>query len=241
MQDYKVRLEAFEGPMDLLMHLIEKNKIDIYDIPIADLTGQYMAYLDRFKEFNLEVASEFIVMAATLLQIKSRMMLPQLPKDDDSDGEAEDPRQELVERILEYRRFKQISCVLDEMAQEQGRFFARPPLHVPVHHLPPENLSLQLLLEAFRTAVEIHEELSIPSELVSREEYSIQAKMEEIMQVLHRSGGKMRLTDVFTAGSKSELIASFLALLELMKLKTVMVQQTSVFAAIDIRIRDGGG
>ena len=101
MEDYKIKIDAFEGPMDLLMHLIEKNKIDIYDIPIAELTRQYLDYLDKFREFNMEIASSFLVMAATLLQIKSRMMLPKAPQ---AEGEPEeDPRFELVQRILEYR------------------------------------------------------------------------------------------------------------------------------------------
>ena len=114
MEDYKFKLDAFEGPMDLLMHLIEKNKIDIYDIPIAELTRQYLDYLDKFREFNMEIASSFLVMAATLLQIKSRMMLPKTKQEETA--EEEDPRLELVQRILEYRKFKQVSQVLGDMA-----------------------------------------------------------------------------------------------------------------------------
>ena len=110
MEDYKIKLDAFEGPMDLLMHLIEKNKVDIYDIPVAELTRQYLDYLQKFREFNIEFASSFLVMAATLLQIKSRMMLPKTEKLTD-EGE-EDPRFELVQRILEYRKFKQVSSVV---------------------------------------------------------------------------------------------------------------------------------
>ena len=111
------------------MHLIDKNKIDIYDIPIASLTQQYMDYLDRFKEFNIEIASEFLVMAATLLQIKSRMMLPKSPMEEEEE-EEEDPRRELVQRILEYRKFKQVSAVLAEMAQTQEQFYARMPMPI---------------------------------------------------------------------------------------------------------------
>ena len=100
MEKYSVRLDSFEGPMELLMHLIEKNKIDIYDIPIAELTEQYIEYLDQFREFNLEIASEFLLMATTLLQIKSRMMLPKPPKSQTTDETDDiDPRQELIERI----------------------------------------------------------------------------------------------------------------------------------------------
>ena len=109
--------------MDLLMHLIEKNKIDIYDIPMAVLTEQYMDYLGQMQEFDIEVASEFIVMAATLLQIKSRMMLPKPPKTEEAE-EEDDPRKELVERILEYRRFRRVSVELDVLAALQERVFA---------------------------------------------------------------------------------------------------------------------
>ena len=130
MQDYTIRLDAFEGPLDLLMHLIERNKIDIYDIPIATLTEQYMEYLAKFKEFNIEVASEFLVMAATLLQIKSRILLPKVKKIE-AEEEEEDPRQELVDRLLEYRRFKEVSDILDQLAQEQEKMFFRPPADLP--------------------------------------------------------------------------------------------------------------
>ena len=238
MDGYKVKLDAFEGPMDLLMHLIEKNKIDIYDIPIASLTQQYMDYLDRFKEFNMEIASEFLVMAATLLQIKSRMMLPKPPKEEDED-EEEDPRRELVERILEYRRFKQVSTVLAEMAQSQERFFAREPLSLPVRHLPPENLSLELLLEAFQMVLEVKDELRIPDVLVAPEEYNIHDKMADIMSLLNRANGKLLFSEAFRSGTRSELVVTFLAMLELIKLKAIVVRQQRLFAEIYISVKAG--
>lgn len=237
MDGYKIKLDAFEGPMDLLMHLIDKNKIDIYDIPIATLTQQYMDHLDKFKEFNIEIASEFLVMAATLLQIKSRMMLPKPPKEEE--GEEDDPRRELVQRLLEYRRFKQVSSVLSEMAQTQERFYAREPLSIPVQHLPPENLSMGLLLEAFRTVLEVKEELKIPDVLVTPEEYSIQDKMEDIMSLLNRANGKLLFSEAFRSGTRTELIVTFLALLELIKLKTIAVKQQRAFAEIYICVKAG--
>lgn len=129
-EQYKVHLESFEGPLDLLLHLIEKNRIDIYDIPIALLTEQYMDYLAKFKEFNIEIASEFLVMAATLLQIKSKILLPDTKIEAETTNEEEiDPRQELVERLLEYRRYKEISNILNDMAQEAGqRYFRKSTL-----------------------------------------------------------------------------------------------------------------
>ena len=238
MQDYTVKLDAFEGPMDLLMHLIEKNKIDIYDIPMAVITEQYIDYLNRFREFNIEVASEFIVMAATLLQIKSRLMLPKPPKEADEEPEA-DPWQELIDRIIEYRRFKAVSSVLDDMAREQGRFFARLPADLPIHHLPPENMPLSALVEAFCAVIRVREELKLPEALVAREEYSIQDKITELLALLQRAHGRILFSDAFVSGSRSELITTFLALLELIKLKTVLVQQPGQFAAIYISTRDG--
>ena len=222
--------------MDLLMHLIEKNKIDIYDIPIAELTQQYMDYLDASREFNIEIASEFLVMAATLLQIKSRMMLPKPPKEELED--EEDPRLELVQRILEYRRFKQVRSVLSTMALSEERYVARMPLELPVHRLPPENLSVRLLLEAFRTVLEVKEELTIPDALVQPETFHVRDKMEDILSLLSRAQGKLLFSEAFRSGTRSELIVTFLALLELMKRRLVTVRQQRSFSEIYITARE---
>ena len=164
--------------MELLMHLIEKNKIDIYDIPIAELTEQYIEYLDQFREFNLEIASEFLLMATTLLQIKSRMMLPKPPKSQTTDETDDiDPRQELIERILEYKRYKEVSSVLGDMQAQQERFFTRQPMELPVHHLPPDNLSMMDLLSAFNNVLAMHRELKIPDALVEPEEFTVPEKI----------------------------------------------------------------
>ena len=229
---YTVHLEAFEGPMDLLMHLIEKDKIDIYDIPIAQLTEQYLAYLQQMKEFDMEIASSFLVMAATLLQIKSRLMLPKPPAPQEE--EEEDPRLELVRRILEYRKFKQVSSVLEGMAGHYEKYVSREPLPLPVHHRPPEKLKLSQLLEAFQIVLDVKEELSIPKALVEPESYNIQDKMQYLLALLDRSGGRLLFAEAFPTGSRSELIVTFLAMLELIKLKAVVVRQQRLFADIYI-------
>jgi len=233
-EDYRVRLDAFEGPLDLLMHLIEKNKLDIYDIPIAELTEQYLAYLGKFREFNMEVASSFLVMAATLLQIKSRMMLPR--RDEEEEEPEEDPRLELVRRLLEYRKFKKVSSLLGEMAGTQGRYVSREPLPLPVHHLPPEHLSLTQLLRAFNSVLQVKAELAIPEALVAPETYSIQGKMEDLLSLLAKAEGWVLFSEAFSEGSRTELIVTFLALLELIKLKAVTVRQRQNFAEIYICI-----
>lgn len=232
MEKYQFKLEGFEGPLDLLLHLIEKNKIDIYDIPIAELTEQYLAYLDKFREFNIEIASSFLVMAATLLQIKSRMMLP---KKKAEENEEEDPRQELVERLLEYRRFKEVSEVLGSMADLQEHFVGRAPLDLPVRHLPPESLDLNLLLTAFREVMSVKgEEAGLPAAIIRPEPYHIEDKMEEIEALLRERGGRMRFEDAFERGTRGELVVTFLALLELMKQRTVTAQQSHLFGTITI-------
>lgn len=237
MSDYKVKLEAFEGPLDLLMHLIEKNKINIYDIPIAEVTEQYLAYLDQFKEFDIEIASEFLVMAATLLQIKSRILLPKSKRvEEEPSGDEElDPRQELVERLLEYRRFKEVSEAMHQMASEQAKLFFRPPQKMAAQYMPLENLDIRLLMDAFQTLMEASADHTA---LVSREEFSVQDKMADIIWLLEKHKKKLLFTDAFTrAGTKAELVATFLALLELLKLRRVSVEQRYTFAPIYIILK----
>lgn len=217
------------------MHLIDKNKIDIYDIPIASLTEQYIEYLDRYRSFNIEITSEFIIMAATLVQIKSRMLLPRPPKSQEDEEEA-DPRQELIERILEYKRFKEVSNVMEEMQQVQGRCLTREPMDIPVRHLAPRQLSLHELVEAFANVIAVRQELKLAPVLVSHEEYTIEEKMEELISRLHQQGGKMNFFAVFSGHSRSELIATFLAVLELIKLKTISVYQQNQYGEIEIAV-----
>lgn len=224
--------------MDLLMHLIEKNKINIYDIPIAKVTEQYLHYLDGFKEFNIEVASEFLLMAATLLQIKSRILLPKAKKIDeiDDDDEGVDPRQELVDRLLEYRRFKEVSNVLENLAEETSKMFFREPQKLKTHYLPIEGLDAKLLVQAFQTLLEVHQD---ESALITREHFSVKDKIYDIMNLLHRGNHKIAFTDAFTrAGTRAELIVTFLAVLELIKLKKIKIEQEFSFAPIYMRLNE---
>lgn len=239
-EQYKVHLESFEGPLDLLLHLIEKNRIDIYDIPIALLTEQYMAYLAKFKEFNIEIASEFLVMAATLLQIKSKILLPDTKiETETTDEEETDPRQELVERLLEYRRYKEISSVLSEMAQEAGqRYFRKSTLPEP-KHLPPTGLDVKLLWQAFQNVLERQIEHAPLIANVAREQYTIEDKIVSLLAILKENNGNICFNAVFTPKtSKAELITTFLAMLELIKIKRISVYQTGLFSPIYLKINE---
>ena len=237
MEEYKISLESFEGPMDLLLFLIKKNKVDIYDIPIAEITEQYLVYLSKFREFNLEVASEFLVMASTLLLIKSRMMLPKQMAAGDDGEEEEDPRRELVERILEYRRYKEVCSKLDEMAEKEKLVFSREPIDLPIRRLPPDNLSLDKLIEAFKMVAAVREELTIPDAIVAQEEFDVETQAVKIMDILTRADGRVLFEEIFETSSRQELIVTFLALLELIRRKNVRAVQSGMYGEIYIHVR----
>lgn len=237
MKDYTIHLPVFDGPLELLLRLIEKNKIDIYDIPIALLTREYLDSLETMKRLDMEVTSAFLVMAATLLQIKSRMMLPKPVRDEE--GEEEDPRLELVERLLEYKKFKQVSEVLGDMAVVQERFVGRAPLPLPIRRLPPEHLPLEELVAAFQAVLQVKVEPAIPMVLVAPETYSIEEKMDSLLEFLAERKGMMCFSEAFVSGVRSELIVTFLALLELMKEGIVTVRQPHLFADMEIAWQPG--
>lgn len=224
----KIKLEVFEGPLDLLIHLIEKNKVDIYNIQIALITEQYLEYLKAMQSFDIEIASEFLLMAANLIQIKSRMLLPKPPPSDET--EEEDPRQELAERLSLYKEFKEIALHLGQMAKDREKCFARLPVEQEKYISLPADLTLSHLVLAFARLLE-----SIDDEyaLVSREEISINDKMQDIVLLLEKNGGRLEFAKtVFRQGGKREIIMAFLALLELIRLKKVLVIQEGVFSPI---------
>lgn len=238
MSEYKIKLEVFEGPLALLMHLIEKNKIDIYDIPIAVITEQYINYLRDWQEFNIDIASEFLVMAANLLQIKSRMLLPRQPHAAQLEDEEEDPRKALVDRLLEYRKFKQAALELEQKKQERDQYFFRLPQEFSVRYTLPQGLDLDILITAFAA---VWEGAAEDFAVVAREEISVQDKMQDIVNLLHKNRGRLDFKEtLIRQGSRAELIASFLALLELIRLKRVAVRQEKSFAAIYIFLNYDG-
>lgn len=235
---YKVRLPVFEGPLELLLHLIEKAQVDIYDIPIALITEQYLEYIRDLQHFDMEVASEFLVMAATLLQIKSRMLLPKPPKPSEPDETVAfelDPRQELVKRLIEYKQYKRAAQILAAQQKERMKIFSREPVKGPWNEqvLPLEGLSLENLLTAF--AALLHGQEEAPA-LIEREEYTVQDKMQEILRrVTNRAGEGLSFKELFYShASRSEKITCFLALLELIRLRLVKVQQVCSFGEITL-------
>lgn len=232
---YNVRLEVFEGPLALLMHLIEKNQIDIYDIPIAEVTQQYLMYIASWSDFDIEVASEFLLMAATLLQIKSRLLLPKSPLIVETEVE-EDPRLELVNRLVEYRRFKLAASFLDDIGQQRGQFYVREPQEFPLSYPILEGLDANQLIRSFLAVWES----KVPEfTVVTRDEVSVHDKISDILQLLTHNHGKLEFTaTLIRSGSRSEVVSAFLAILELLRLRRLTIEQQQPFGPIYLIARE---
>lgn len=241
---YSIKLDTFEGPLDLLLHLIDKAEVDIYDIPIAEITEQYLATLDTMQQLQLDVASEFVVMAATLLAIKSKMLLPKKEEQAfqpqlEMDVEEEDPRDELVQRLLEYKRYKLLAERLKEMETGRSQVFTRPAEDLTPYIREEENtiknVTLYDLITALEKLVKKTEQKEQPLTKVSRDEISIKDRMDDIRQLVRAGGGMVRFYQLFTRGAtRSQIVTTFLALLELMKAKEVTCIQNQLFQDIMI-------
>ena len=231
--DYHVKLPAFEGPFDLLVHLIEKAEVDVYQVSIKDITAEYLSCLQAMQELNLELASEFLVMAATLLKLKSKRLLPgTIVVEDELDENilAIDSQEELVQRLLEYRHFRSVADELRQFEQSQKRVFVRSltgekaVLVNPEEDVTVTGASLPALMEAFQKLVAESERQ--PQEVTS-DEFSVQDKITSVMQSLR---GKKDGVDFFALFAKSagltEIIVTFFALLELVRMRKVTVWQS---------------
>lgn len=223
-----LKLNAFEGPLDLLLHLIEKDKVDIYDIPIVEVTRQYIAYLQDMQDFDMELASDFLVMAATLLQIKSRMLLPD---DKEDDEEEEDPRQRLVEMLIEYRRIKKCAAALLEKKLEADRYVQRKPMFGDLCEVHIEARQSRDLLNALADMLAGRETASA---YVEPQAYSVQDKMNQILDYLLARPQGFALNELFKTGAAGEKVAAFLGVLELLKINAVTIVQSERFAPIFI-------
>lgn len=229
---YNIKLPVFEGPMDLLLHLIRESKLDIYDIPISLITGQYLEYLGMMKDLNLEIAGEFLVMAATLIHIKSRMLLP--PDEEVAPEEMEDPRLELVQRLLEYQAFKDGASILREREDESQKIFFREPLVIEDENdvrteLYLFDVNIFDLLGAFKKIFDN----ALPEVLtITREVLTVKDKMFLIVEMLE-THDSIRFEEVFRDNfTRKQLIVTFLALLELQRLGLVRVYQEKEFGHI---------
>lgn len=243
---YEVKLDAFSGPLDLLLHLINRLEIDIYDIPMAELTEQYIDHIHAMQTLELNEASEYLVMAATLLAIKSRMLIPIHEGEiDAADFEIEeiDPREELVARLIEYKKYKEAAVQLQELESERGQVFTKAPTDLS-EYMSDEQMTL------FDTNVNVYDMLSAFQKLmrrkqlkkplatrIARQEISVKDQMHTVVNILKQSGGKMMFSQLFEAEDKPMLVLTFLTLLELMKRQVVFVEQQKNFDDLTVLLQ----
>ena len=239
-----VKLQVFEGPLDLLLYLLEKNKVNIYDIPIVEITEQYMEYIREMKRQDLEVLSEFLVMAATLIDIKSRMLLPSNP---DSEEEEEDPRAELVQQLLEYKMYKYASLELKDMNLDAGKNYYKPAT-IPKEVLeykeeidPAEvigDVTLAKLNEIFtqvmKRTVDRVDPVRSKFGTIEKDEVRIEDKMDDIRASIRGLKGINFKTLLEIQATKINIIVTFMAILELMKVGDITIRQDELFGDIII-------
>ncbi len=241
-----VKLNVFEGPLDLLLHLIEKNKVNIYDIPIVTITEQYLEYVNNMEEEDLDIMSEFLVMAATLIRIKSKMLLPREEKEEE---EEEDPREELVRRLLEYKMYKYAASELKDMELDGSKaFYKAPTIPAEVKNYHEEvdpydlisemDMNLEKLNEIFKSVmrkqVDKVDPIRSKFKTIEREEISLEAKMAEIREQVRGLEGINFRTLLEMQASRTNIITTFLAILELMKISAIVIRQEELFGEIVI-------
>lgn len=242
---YEVKLDAFEGPLDLLLHLIHRLEIDIYDIPMADLTLQYMEHIRAMQVLELNEASEYLVMAASLLAIKSKMLLPIHEGELDDEElvlDMNDPREELVNRLIEYRKFKEAAENLQQLEEQRAQVFTRAPSDLtdyqPTQQLTAfeDPLNVYDMLGAFQKMLR-RKRLKAPlATKIARQELSIKVQMKSVFTTLKSRGGSCSFSELFPSEDKPTLVVTFLSLLELMKRQMVMVEQRQNFDDLTVNL-----
>ena len=230
-----IHLPVFDGPLDLLLYLIRRERIDIHDMPIAPIAREYMAYIDLMQELNLDVAGEFLVMAATLIHIKSKLLVPIEPTEAEGDEEYVDPREELARRLLEFQRYKEAAGVLHQQAQIRAAQWTRPDTVLPRFDDAGEEMleaGLYDLIAAFKELLDRRK--SLIAHEVEDEGPPLEQRMDQLLAMI-REGESLEFLELFAAlETKAEMIVTFLALLELVRMKRVRVYQRGMFGSIRV-------
>ncbi|TLS35641.1 segregation/condensation protein A [Pseudalkalibacillus caeni] len=241
---YNVKIDAFEGPLDLLLHLINKYEIDIYDIPVSQITDQYMNYIHTMQELELDVASEYLVMAATLLAIKSKMLLPKREEewfDSQLDLDMEeDPREDLINQLIEYKKYKHAAKELKERENDRSLIFGREPADLSAYDTNEKEQSTSIgdvtlydMLSAFQRMFSKKKAIKPRKTTIQTTDIPIGKRMDEIMDRLSKKGNQ-RFADLFPSQERGHIVVTFLALLELMKKTKIHCRQEGNFSDIII-------
>jgi segregation and condensation protein A len=236
--EYKVKLEVFEGPLDLLLYLVKRDEVDIYDISIERITTQYLEYLETFRMLDLEIAGEFVVMAANLIYIKSRNLLPVHQQPPEVEGEEEDPRWDLIRQLVEYKKFKDAAFQLHQRELVQEGLIARVPEKPDFKDadtLLKSEVGIFDLISAFQKVLRKIENRREDLREIFEENFTVSEKIDLILRVV-QAEKPIAFSDLFaSAASRTEIVVTFLALLELIRMKQMRVAQQSPFAEIEIR------
>ena len=238
MSEYKVQFEVFEGPLDLLLYLVKKQEVDIYEVNLTELARQFIAYVDLMREFDLEIAGEFLVMASTLMYIKSKELLPvEQQVTPEGEEDEEDPRWELIRQLVEYKKFKDAAAQLQEREHAQENIFPRLPGKPDLETAEPvikEQLSVFDLVNAVSAILKRFVAREGETRDVFQDKWSVSEKI-ELLRTMISSKPKLRFSELFEAAtSRAEVVVTFLALLELIRLKMLVITQPEPFAEIEI-------
>ena len=236
--EYNIKIDEFEGPLDLLLHLIKESNIDIYDIKISEITDQYLTYIKAMESLNLSIASEYLVMAAELIELKSRMLLPN-SKSPDSDDSEEDPQEMLIQKLLDYKNYKDITKTFRELEKERGLIYTKLPTSLDEYKeeaLPQETHSLSILLDAFAKFVERNEQQKPLHTKVATKEVSVSERMTSIRNILKK---KIEITfeELFEEWNKEYFVVTFLSILQMSKEQEIVIKQDTCFQTIYIKLK----
>ena len=234
--DYSIKIDKFEGPMDLLLHLIKESNIDIYDISINDITKQYMDYLNKMEELNINIASSYLVMAAELMEIKSKSLLPH--SSEESDDEDEVSRENLINKLIEYKKYKEMTPLFRNMESNRKNIYVKSPSDMSEYYeeyVKSGNEDVNLLVEAFRKYLErLEKEKPVTTKIVNKE-YSVNDRKKSIKSIL-REKKEVKFSELFNEYNVSYVVVTFLSILELVKDSEVKILQDRNFS--DIVIKD---
>ena len=236
---YKITIDNFDGPLDLLLHLIKENNIDIYDIKVEEIAKQYLDYIESMKNLNLSIASEYLVMASELIEMKSRILLPKR-EEEDTDEYEEDPREVLIERLLAYKKYKEVTKEFKDLELTRKLVISKEQENLSKYlkEEENENLSVSDLVDAFNNLLE-KKRLEKPVQTkITKKELSVTEKVIKIRDILKKKR-KVNFEDLFENSSKEEIIVSFLSILEMLKKDEIIVKQENNFNNIIVCLKGG--
>lgn len=237
--DYSIKIDSFEGPLDLLLHLIKKSNVNIYDISVVEITNQYLDYINKMEELNIDVASSYLVMAAELMELKSKSLLPH-KEEKEEDDEEEVSRENLINRLVEYQKYKDITSKFKELELERNNIYIKPPENVNNYVeekiTSDDSMSSELLVKAFEKLLE-RKNLEKPLlTKVTNKEYSVKVRKSEIKKILH-DRKKVEFSELFEVRNISYVITTFLSILEMAKENELLIKQDDNFNNIYIELK----